>query len=65
VEYWIGIAATIERLSAWNLGVGLLRLLGVRRLNLGYRIPWNKLDLADPDHPRLLCSVDELQKIES
>jgi sporulation protein YlmC with PRC-barrel domain len=57
-EYHIGIYAMLERLSAWSIGRALLGTLRARRG--AYRIPWNKLDIANYE-PRLLCSVDELE----
>ncbi|MEY2832361.1 MAG: hypothetical protein RLZZ574_1619 [Cyanobacteriota bacterium] len=63
VEYLVGIAAIFERLSAWNLGTGLLHLLGGRNLHQGYRVPWDKLDLSNPEHPRLLCTLDQLKEM--
>lgn len=62
-EYLIGSAALLERLSAWTLGLGILRLLGARKLHSGYRVPWDKLDLTNPDRPRLCCNLQELQGI--
>lgn len=64
-EYLIGPAAILERLSAWTIGLGILHLLGARKIHGGFRIPWNKLDLTDPEHPRLNCSVQELQEIQN
>ncbi len=63
LEYLIGVAAIVERLSAWNLGTSLLHFLGARKLNKSYRVPWNKLDLSNPDRPHLICSIDELKEI--
>jgi hypothetical protein len=63
VEYLVGIAAIVERLSAWNLGTSFLRLFGARKLYQGYRVPWDKLDLSDLEHPRLVCTIDELKEI--
>jgi len=63
LEYLVGIAAIVERLSAWNLGTGLLHLLGARKIHKSYRIPWDKLDLSDLDRPRLTCTVDQLKEI--
>jgi hypothetical protein len=62
-EYLVGVVAIFERLSAWNLGAGLMHLLGARNLHQGYRVPWDKLDLSDPGQPRLLCTLDELKEI--
>ena len=47
-----------------NIGLKILHLLGAHKLGSSLRVPWDKLDLSDPEKPRLLCSVDELEKIE-
>ncbi|GAX43138.1 hypothetical protein NIES4075_41500 [Tolypothrix sp. NIES-4075] len=62
-EYLIGYAAILERLSAWTVGLGILHLLGARKIHDGYTIPWDKLDLTDPNKPRLRCSLDELKSL--
>jgi sporulation protein YlmC with PRC-barrel domain len=59
-EFLVGSYALLERLSALSIGRDVLRLLGARSKHGGYRIPWNKLDLSDPEQPRLLCKVSEL-----
>jgi sporulation protein YlmC with PRC-barrel domain len=51
-EYVIGPAGLAERLSAW------LPFLATRR---GFTARWDQIDVSDPHHPRLLCSVEELQ----
>jgi sporulation protein YlmC with PRC-barrel domain len=53
-EYHIGPAALLERLS-----VHTLRLLGANPRRT-HAVPWDRLDLSDPDHPRLLCAVEDL-----
>ena len=63
LEYFVGIAAIFERLSAWNIGTGLLHLLGARKTHKSYRVPWDKLDLSDPVHPRLTCTLKQLKEI--
>lgn len=62
-EYLIGYAAILERLSAWNIGMAILHLLGAHKIHGGYKVPWNKLDLTDPQKPRLHCSLDELKSL--
>jgi hypothetical protein len=27
-------------------------------------VPWDKLDLSDPEHPRLTCPIAELAPLE-
>jgi sporulation protein YlmC with PRC-barrel domain len=59
-EFWVGSYAVLERLSALSIGRPILRFLGVRKRAGGYRIPWDKLDLSDPERPCLLCKTEEL-----
>jgi sporulation protein YlmC with PRC-barrel domain len=62
-EYLVGSYAVFERLAAHAIGRTLLGKLGARKDHEGYRVPWDKLDLSDPDRPHLLCPVDELEKL--
>lgn len=62
-EYLIGYAAVLERLSAWTVGLGILHLLGAQKILGGYTIPWDKLDLSNPETPRLRCTLDELKSL--
>lgn len=62
-EYLVGSTAILERLSAWKLGLAILKLMGARKIHGGYRIPWDKLDLTNPDRPCLHCSLSELKEI--
>ncbi|BAY24552.1 hypothetical protein NIES2100_43470 [Calothrix sp. NIES-2100] len=62
-EYLIGYAAILERLSAWTIGLGILHLLGAHKIHGGHTVPWDKLDLTNPDKPRLLCSLEELKSL--
>ncbi len=57
-EYLIGQGALLERLS---VGTVRRREAGVTG---GYRAWWHQLDLADPEHPRLRCRVEELRRFE-
>jgi sporulation protein YlmC with PRC-barrel domain len=62
-EYLVGSTALLERLSAWNLGLGLLKRLGARKFHEGHRIPWEQLDLSDPDRPSLHCTRFDLKAL--
>jgi sporulation protein YlmC with PRC-barrel domain len=61
-EFLVGSYAMLERLAAWKMGRMLLRVFGAKRSE-GYRIRWDQLDLSDQHHPRLLCEVDELLRL--
>lgn len=62
-EYLIGIPALLERLSAWTIGLKILHGLGAHKIFGGYRVPWDKLDLTNPEEPRLLCTLEELKTL--
>lgn len=64
VEYHVGATALFERLSASPLGREILGLFRFGRAREGYRVPWDKLDLSDPERPRLTCPVAELAPLE-
>ena len=59
LEYQLGTAAFLSR-----LGIVAGRLLGVGRTSL-LRVPWDRLDLSEPDQPRLRESVGELELLQA
>jgi sporulation protein YlmC with PRC-barrel domain len=62
-EFHVGSYAIFERLAAWGLGRTFLHVLGARRKHGGYRVPWEQLDLSDPERPRLRCQVGQLKTL--
>ena len=56
-EYHLGAAALMEK-----LGITLGKLIGVGSRE-PLRVPWNQLDLSNPERPRLKCTLDELKKM--
>jgi sporulation protein YlmC with PRC-barrel domain len=62
-EYHLGAPGMLERLSASLIGGAILDLFGMRKRN-GFRVPWDKLDLSDPEHPRLSCEAEELDRLQ-
>ena len=61
-EYLLGPHALLERLLGFFLELPFLRLLRGKRK--GFRVPWNEMNLSDPEHPRVLCTRDELEPLE-
>ncbi|HEU4962008.1 MAG TPA: hypothetical protein VFT56_16590 [Sphingomonas sp.] len=57
-----GPVGMLTRLSALGIGAWLLGLLGARKSIGGCEIAWRDLDLTDPSHPRLRCSVDQVRR---
>jgi hypothetical protein len=40
-------------------------MLGARRGAVGgHHVPWQQLDLTDPDHPRLNCTLAQLAEMQ-
>jgi hypothetical protein len=56
-EYLLGTAALLTRLG---LSAGQIVGLPIHREPL--RVPWEWMDLRDPENPRLTCSRDELAR---
>jgi len=59
--YLIGASAVIERLSAWTLVRPIKRLLHSCKLLTVYEIPWQDMDLSDPQHPKLRIAKRNLR----
>jgi len=55
-EYRLGAAALLQR-----LGISAGRLVGLPFRHEPLRVPWDQLDLGDPERPRLRCTVEELR----
>jgi hypothetical protein len=56
-EFHLGPAALLER-----LGITLSALTGLPFSHEPLRVPWEELDLADPEHPRLRVRLEELKR---
>lgn len=56
-EYHLGTAALLTRLG---VSAGLIAGLPVRFEAV--RVPWETMDLGDPQRPRLTCRREELKK---
>ena len=63
-EFHVGSYAVFERFASLSIGRPILGLLGswVRK---SYAVPWNKLDLSNPAHPKLMCSATELKQLKN
>jgi len=52
-RYVLGLDALMQRLSVSDVSLAMLRPLGAIRGLPGREIPWQQMDLTDPQHPRL------------
>jgi sporulation protein YlmC with PRC-barrel domain len=60
-SYLVGSSALIERLSAWTLVRPIARALHGGRFYSLYQVPWQDMDLSDPQHPRLRIAKRDLR----
>ncbi|HEV7705215.1 MAG TPA: hypothetical protein VGO46_13030 [Gemmatimonadaceae bacterium] len=61
--YHLGPAALLERLAAPVVRMRFLRVFGLHKHTHGRRARWDQMDLSDPEHPVLRCSLSELAKL--
>ena len=59
-EYVLGAAGLVERLAAGALVRSLLGLLAPEPAR--HTVPWEGLDLGDPERPRLRRTLAELRR---
>jgi hypothetical protein len=59
-EFHVGSFGAIERLAGAHFARLLLQRLGRFAPYSRHRIPWNRIDLADPRNPRALDTLEEL-----
>jgi hypothetical protein len=63
-EFHLGRRAFLERLCVRDLAFLFLGRFGAHKLPAGYVVPWDKLDLSDPEQPRLLCRKEDLRGVQ-
>ena len=59
-EYHLGREALLERLSVHDFSLAAVSLLGAHHGAAGRRVPWQQMDLTEAGHPRLRCTLKEL-----
>jgi sporulation protein YlmC with PRC-barrel domain len=64
-QYLLGPYALLERLSPGRVARALRQALGSRFIGKSYIVEWDKLDLTDPERPRLHCSLEKLMKLRA
>lgn len=61
-EFHVGSYALLERMSAIGIARALLRFAKLRH---GYRVPWDQLDLVNPNKPRTTVPVEDLKTLRT
>ena len=63
-EYMLGEEALMERLSFSGAAGFFVHRLGGRHHAPSHKVPWDKMDLSDPRHPKVRCAAEDLEKAE-
>lgn len=63
-EVQLGHYPVLGFLAGISLGRGLLRTIGRGSGYVRYRVPWEAMDLADPDRPRIRVRREELGRVQ-
>jgi hypothetical protein len=63
-EYLLGRAGLLESLSVAGASVYFIHWLGGHGPRASHKVPWDKMDLSDPERPRISCGVDELETLQ-
>jgi len=63
-HFVLGQQGLTQRLSVSNASMFFLRWFGARHSagESSHRVPWRKMDLSSPDHPKLRCTLEELKE---
>ena len=62
-EIHVGSYAFIERFGSSRFLRALVRRTGIEGSHAIYRVPWEALDLSDPDHPRIDRLKSDLHRL--
>lgn len=63
-EIQLGHYPVLGFLAGISLGRGLLRTLGRGSGYVRYRVPWEAMDLADPERPRIRVRREQLERVQ-
>jgi hypothetical protein len=64
VEYHLGAYGLFERLSALAIGRAALTALGAAGPRSKKSVPWDELDISDPEHLQVRCRKGALHILE-
>jgi hypothetical protein len=61
LEYHLGSYGLLESVGALGgFAAALARFLGIHQ---GFAVPWDRMDLSDPERPRVTCRKEELARL--
>lgn len=63
--YLVAHRGFMGRITSWALADSLQKSIPISEESLPYRVPWDQMDLSDPEHPRLTVPQSELRRARS
>lgn len=60
-EFHLGKYALLEALAGGQLARAVLRFVGGARAYRRFRVPWDWMDLSDPERPRLTRTLADVE----
>jgi sporulation protein YlmC with PRC-barrel domain len=64
-EYIVGAYGLLERFAAVPFRLGVIPFAGPKKFGRTYKIPWDKMDLADPNQPRTTCPKRKIEELNA
>jgi sporulation protein YlmC with PRC-barrel domain len=64
-SYLVVHRGLLDRIQTWALAGSIRKSIPVREKSTPYRVPWDQMDMSDPDHPRILVPQSELSRARS
>jgi sporulation protein YlmC with PRC-barrel domain len=64
-SYFVVHRGLIDRIQTWALAAPIQKSIPVREKSRPYRVPWDQMDMSDPEHPRILVPQSELSRVRS
>jgi hypothetical protein len=64
-SYIVHKRGLISRMTAWAVSNSVRRAIPVPEKALPYRVPWDQMDLSDPEHPQILVAQSELKRVRA
>lgn len=63
-NYLVEHRSILDRIQTWALTAPVRKSIPVREKSRPYRVPWDKMDLTDPEHPRITVPQSDLTRVK-
>ena len=64
-NYLVEHRGILDRIQTWALAAPMQKAIPVREKSRPYRVPWDKMDLTDPEHPRIIVPQSDLTRVKA